>query len=63
MPVPALTQSVGKFLSAVRPLLNEDEFERTKHSASEFVKENGVGEKLQKLLVERFKNTENWVNI
>lgn len=63
MPVPKLESSMSKFLTAVKPLLNEDEFETTKNSASEFIKEGGVGEKLQKLLEERATTRKNWVSL
>ncbi len=62
MPVPSLNVSILKFLTAVKPLLNEKEFEETEKAASEFVKVGGTGEKLQKLLIERYNNTENWVS-
>lgn len=62
MPVPQLNASVSKFLTAVKPLLNETEFNDTERSASEFVKKGGVGEKLQSILVERAERTENWLS-
>ncbi len=61
MPVPQLIASINKYLTALKPLLNETEFENAKKCANDFVKEGGIGEKLQKLLVERSKSTDNWV--
>ena len=62
MPVPQLNASMGKFLTAVRPLLDDTQFEETKKAASDFAKDGGVGQRLQDLLVERYKTTENWVS-
>ena len=59
MPIPNLTASVVKFLRAVKPLLNEAEYEETEKSASEFLKEGG--DHLQNLLIENSKDKENWV--
>lgn len=61
MPVPALRSSLHKFLNAVKPLVSESELEATRVLANEFVKENGLGEKLQRLLVEKSKTTDNWL--
>jgi len=47
---------------AVKPLLNHAEFENTKKLAQDFINKDGLGEKLQKLLVEKSKSTDNWVN-
>lgn len=62
LPVPSLESSIHRYLTAVKPLLKPDEFENTKKLAEDFLK-NGIGEKLQKLLVEKSKTTDNWVLI
>lgn len=62
-PVPELSATMSKFLLAVKPLLNETEFEETQKTAKDFMRQGGVGEKLQRLLVERSKATDNWVII
>ena len=62
MPVPQLKTSIDKFLTAVKPLLDDKDFEKTKMITSDFAKEGGIGEKLQTLLEERYKNTDNWVH-
>lgn len=61
MPVPALDKSINKYLTAVRPLLNENEFENTKKIANNFVQSGGIGEKLQRMLYERASKYDNWV--
>ena len=62
MPVPQLAASLIKYLTAIKPLLNEAEYENSKRCADEFGKAGGVGETLQQLLIERSKSTDNWVN-
>jgi hypothetical protein len=61
MPVPQLNSSMSKYLTAVKPFLTEAEYERTRTIASDFVRQDGIGEKLQKLLVEKSKTTDNWL--
>ena len=63
LPVPALDASIQRYLNAVKPLVDDDEFESTRKIATDFVKTNGIGERLQKLLVEKSKTTDNWVQI
>lgn len=63
MPVPPLESSINRYLTAVKPLLNNWEFENTKKLALNFAQKDGIGEKLQKLLVEKSKSTDNWVLI
>lgn len=59
LPVPKLEQTLEKFLVTVQPLLKPDELEKTKCVVQDFQK--GIGSKLQTLLVEKAKNTENWL--
>jgi hypothetical protein len=61
LPVQPLKKSLEKYLVAVRPLLNENEFENTNKIVHKFMKPGGIGERLQQLLYERSKNTDNWV--
>ena len=42
-------------------MLSPEELEQTKAIVKEFGREGGAGEKLQKALLERAKNHENWV--
>ena len=42
-------------------LVTEEEFERTRNIVAEFGKPGGIGEKLQKELLEKAENEENWV--
>lgn len=61
LPVPSLESSIQRYLVAVKPHLNNEEFENTKKLALDFIKKDGPGEKLQRLLVEKSKSTDNWL--
>lgn len=61
LPVQPLNKSLDKYLAAVKPLLNENEFENTKKIVDKFSQPGDAGEQLQKLLYERSKQTNNWV--
>ena len=61
LPVPPLQQSLHKYLKAMQPLVNNDEYQKTLLAVKEFGKPNGVGEKLQRKLEERAKTHDNWV--
>jgi len=61
LPVPPLQQSLKKYLKAVQPLVNDEEFEKTSKAVEEFGKQNGIGMELQKALEERAKTHDNWV--
>ena len=61
LPVPPLQQTLKKYLKAVRPLVNDEEFENTSKVVEEFGKKNGIGETLQKALEERANLHDNWV--
>ena len=63
LPVPPLQQSLQKYLKAVQPLVNDEEFEKTSKAVEEFGKKNGIGVELQKKLEERAKTHDNWVKI
>lgn len=41
--------------------MSSEEYERTREIVEEFGKMGGVGEELQRLLLERAKTRENWV--
>ena len=60
LPVPSLKDTLPKFLRTVRPLVNNAEYEETFDKVKDFAKEGGIGHKLQALLEERARRTENW---
>lgn len=45
----------------MQPLLSNEEFERTRKVVADFGRRGGVGEKLQKKLMERAEAKESWV--
>lgn len=61
LPVPPLQKSLQKYLKAVRPLVNDEDFKRTSKAVEEFGKVNGIGEELQEELEKRAKLQDNWV--
>ena len=63
LPVPPLHQSLQKYLKAVRPLVNDEQFEKTSKVVQEFGKSNGIGLELQKVLEERAETHKNWVRL
>lgn len=63
LPVPPLQQSLQKYLKAVRPLVDDEEYKKASAAVEEFGKENGIGENLQDMLKKRAKLQDNWVLI
>lgn len=62
LPVPALQQTMEKYLSAIKPLVDEEEFEYTQDLVKDFLKPNGDGERLQNRLIQKAKTETNWVS-
>lgn len=62
LPVPKLSQTMDKYLKSVQPFLNEAELNHTKKLIQQFQAENGIGSKLQKLLVQKALQTDNWLS-
>nr|CAH7723878.1 unnamed protein product [Callosobruchus chinensis] len=61
LPVPALNQTIEKYVKSVTPFLNEKELDNTKKLLREFSAANGIGPRLQKLLEEKAVTEENWL--
>ncbi|XP_015283929.1 PREDICTED: peroxisomal carnitine O-octanoyltransferase, partial [Gekko japonicus] len=59
LPVPALDESLKKYLDSVKPFLNEEEYQQTESIVKAF--ENGIGKELQQKLLERAKVKRNWL--
>jgi len=61
LPVPSLESSISKYLKATKVILDKSEYDQAERVATDFIKPDGVGQKLQKLLVQKSKTTDNWV--
>lgn len=62
LPVPPLKQTLERYLTALEPIVSEEELEHTRELVKEFL-EGGVGSRLQKSLERRASKTDNWVDI
>ncbi|TRY56784.1 hypothetical protein DNTS_035603 [Danionella cerebrum] len=61
LPVPPLQQTLDMYLKCMRHLITEDQFTKTKSIVEKFAAPGGVGEVLQKKLLERREQKANWV--
>lgn len=62
LPVPPLQQTLDKYLKAVQPLINDDEFNTTKSLVKTFGEKGGYGEHLHQKLLDHAKRKENWLS-
>lgn len=60
-PVPPLKQTLDTYLKCVQHLVTEEQFKKTRTMVEKFGAPGGVGEVLQKKLLERQDKTINWV--
>ena len=61
LPVPNINDTIAKFLITTKPLLSNEEFATTAKSILQLAQPNGLGEKLQNILLKRRGETDNWV--
>ncbi|MEE6466727.1 hypothetical protein FKM82_007035 [Ascaphus truei] len=59
LPVPLLEESLSKYCDAVKPFLNQEEYEQTYKIVKHF--EQGVGKELHQKLLERARVKKNWL--
>lgn len=62
VPVPDLHSTLERYLAGLKAVIPVAQYEQTKLTVDEFLKPNGEGEKLQKLLTEYANEKENWVS-
>jgi len=62
LPIPELTKTLNKYLLCIRPIVSNDQYERTRQLVEEFQTPGGSGELLQKRLLEYAETTDNWVS-
>ncbi|XP_077438276.1 choline O-acetyltransferase [Vanacampus margaritifer] len=61
LPLPALKDTLDTYLRCVKHLLNEERYQITQEAVKRFGAPGGVGELLQRKLVERREKMDNWV--
>src|SRR5687767_3618336 len=63
LPVPALKDTLEKYLKTVRPLTDSEEYAKTEAAVTAFQKPGGIGEELQKRLLAKANdpNVINWL--
>lgn len=61
LPVPSLAKTLEIYLDSVRAVVSEEEYKTTEVLVRNF--ENGIGVKLQELLLKRAEERKNWVSL
>ena len=61
LPVPPLQQTMDKYLLAIKPLVDQEDFEYTEDLVKDFLKPKGDGEVLHDKLLQKAKTEKNWV--
>ncbi|CAO3614630.1 unnamed protein product [Mucor hiemalis] len=63
LPVPALGETLQKYLNSVRPILSPEEYKRTEQAVKDFEAPGGLGQQLQQRLVARAQDPSivNWM--
>ncbi|KAJ3080120.1 hypothetical protein HK102_003282 [Quaeritorhiza haematococci] len=63
LPIPNLEETANRYLRSVKPLLTAEAYAETERKVKDFVRPGGLGEELQKRLIEHDKNEpENWLD-
>jgi hypothetical protein len=62
LPVPDLELTLEKYLRCIKPIISSENYRKTELIVKEFLSPNGNGSKLQKILIEKYQDVDNWVN-
>ena len=62
LPVPDLELTLEKYLRCIKPIISSENYRKTELIVKEFLSPNGNGSNLQKILIEKYQNVDNWVN-
>jgi hypothetical protein len=63
LPVPDLSETLKKYLNCIKSIRDEQAYKRTEAIVNEFLKSNGLGERLQSILLKKAEESENWVSL
>ena len=61
LPVPDLKLTLQKYLRCVMPIVSEDAYKKTEVIVNKFSEPGGIGEQLQKILLDEAQTKDNWV--
>ena len=62
LPVPALEQTLERYLATVKPIVGDGQYERTRSFVKSFGSSNGQGPRLQEKILQRQEEQDNWVS-
>ncbi|TMW67940.1 hypothetical protein Poli38472_007612 [Pythium oligandrum] len=60
-PVPSVEETLERYVESVKPFLTKDELQKTEALAKDYGKPGGEAERLQKVLLKRAEEHENWL--
>lgn len=62
LPVPSLSETMTRYLDTVKPLVSQEQYERTKEVVANFQKAGAIGPILQQRLLERAEKSEKFLS-
>ena len=63
VPVPELKETLNKYLQCIKPTVSDEQYACTQKFVDEFGKTGGLGEYLQRKLIEYAESRDNWVSM